>query len=120
MSRARFLADHDLNEHIVDGALRRGPTIGFVRARDVGPADRPDAEFLDYAAGQGLLVESRDVNTMPAQAQAQARTAAGRPMPGLLMVHQGQPIGAVSDSLLLIWSASEAEEWLGLVTFSPL
>ena len=25
MSRPRFLADNDLNEHIIDGALRREP-----------------------------------------------------------------------------------------------
>jgi hypothetical protein len=60
MSRPRFLADNDLNEHIVDGVLRREPTL---------------EEF----------------------------------MPGLLMVHQFQP--PVIDSLVLIWSASEAEDW---------
>jgi hypothetical protein len=32
MSRPRFLADHDLNEHIVDGTLRREPGVEFLRA----------------------------------------------------------------------------------------
>ena len=36
MSRPRFLADHDLNEHIVAGVLRREPTLEWVRVRDVG------------------------------------------------------------------------------------
>lgn len=27
MSRPRFLADHDLNEHIIDGVLRREPAL---------------------------------------------------------------------------------------------
>jgi hypothetical protein len=31
MSRPGFLADHDLNEHIVHGALRREPAIEFIR-----------------------------------------------------------------------------------------
>ena len=34
MSRPRFLADHDLNEHILDGVARRELTIEFVRVRD--------------------------------------------------------------------------------------
>ena len=46
MSRPRFLADHDLNEHIIDGVLRREPAVEFVRLRDVGLGDRPDSEVL--------------------------------------------------------------------------
>ena len=65
MSRPRFLADHDLNDHIVDGVLRREPIISFVRARDVGFGDRPDDDVLDYAAEHGLIVVSHDVNTIP-------------------------------------------------------
>jgi hypothetical protein len=118
MSRPRFLADHDLNEHIVDGVLRREPALEFVRARDVGLSDRPDAEVLAYAAANGFLVVSHDVNTMPAEAYA--RVAAAQPMPGLLMVHQAQPIAPIIDTLVLIWSASEAEEWQDQVRFLPL
>jgi hypothetical protein len=46
MSRPRFLADHDLNEQIVTAVLRREPALEFVRARDVGMSERPDAEVL--------------------------------------------------------------------------
>lgn len=38
---SRGLADHDLNEHIIIGVLRREPVIGFIRSREVGLADRP-------------------------------------------------------------------------------
>jgi predicted nuclease of predicted toxin-antitoxin system len=118
MSRPRFLADHDLNEHIVAGVLRREPALEFVRARDVGLSDRPDAEVLAFAAANGFLLVSHDVNTMPAQAYA--RVAAAQPMSGLLMVRQAQPIASVIDTLVLIWSASEAEEWHDQVRFLPL
>ncbi len=52
MSRPRFFADHDLNEHIVDGLLRREPTIEIVRARAVGMDGGPEGEVLAYAAGE--------------------------------------------------------------------
>jgi hypothetical protein len=118
MSRPRFLADHALNEHIVVGVRRREPTIEFGRVRDLGMSDRPDAEILEYADQQRLLIVSHDVNTMPAAAYA--RLAAGKTIAGLLMVQQTDPVGAIIENLLLIWSASEAEEWNNQVCFLPL
>ena len=41
-------------------------------------------------------------------------------MSGLLLAHQRTPVSAVIDSLLLIWSASDAEEWSGQVEFLPI
>jgi predicted nuclease of predicted toxin-antitoxin system len=118
MSRPRFLADHDLNEHIIDGLMRREPALELVRARDVGLSDQPDPQVLSFAAESSFLVVSHDVNTMPAHASA--RLAAGQPMAGLFIVRQAQPIGPVIEDLLLIWSASEAEEWQDQIRFLPL
>ena len=118
MGRPRFLADNDLNEDIVDGVLRRQPAIEFLRARHVGVHNIPDTEVLAFAADNGLLVVSHDVNTMPA---AFYRRQLGRlPVPGLIMVQQSTPVRPVIDELLLIWSASDAEEWTGVVAFLPL
>jgi len=118
MSRPRFLADHDLNEHIVVGVRRREPTIEFSQVRDFGLSDRPDGEILEYADRQGLIVVSHDVNTMPAAAYA--RLAAGKTIAGLLIVQQTDPVGVIIENLLLLWSASEAEEWNNQVCFLPL
>lgn len=118
MSRPRFLADHDLNEHIIDGVQRREPALEFVRLREVGMSNRLDPDVLAYAADHGFVVVSHDVNTMIAVATA--RVDAGQLMHGLLMIQQSRPIGPVIESLLLIWSASEADEWLGQIRFLPL
>ena len=84
MSRPRFLADHDLNEHIITGVLRREPLVEFLRIRHVGYAERPDSEVLDYAAKHGLIIVSHDVNTMTAAALQ--RLENGNELSGLLMV----------------------------------
>jgi hypothetical protein len=118
MSRPRFLADQDLNEHIITGVLRHEPAVEFLRLRDFGLNRHPDAEVLAAAAEQGLLLVSHDVNTMIDQAFA--RLAVGQPMAGLFMAQQRGPIAPVIESLVLIWSASEAEEWRGHVVFLPL
>jgi uncharacterized protein DUF5615 len=118
MSRPRFLADHDLNEAIVDGTVRREPLIEFLKSRDIGLHVRPDADVLAWAATQDLIVISHDVNTMPAEAYA--RVGAGQPLAGLLMVQQSHPVREIIESLVLIWAASEAEEWHGQVRFLPI
>jgi hypothetical protein len=112
-----FRTTHDFNEHIIIGVRRREPTIEFVRVRDLGMQDRPDADVLEYADQEGLIVISHDVNTMPAEAYA--RLAAGKTIAGLLMVQQTESVGAIIESLLLIWSASGAEEWKNQVYFLP-
>ncbi len=118
MSRPRLLADHDLNEHIVHGVLRREPAIEFIRERDVGLHGHSDAEVLEYAATHQLIIISHDINTMPTAAYARIR--AGTPVAGLLMVKQSNPVRMIIADLILIWSASEAEEWQNTVSFLPL
>ena len=118
MSRPKFLADHDLNEQIVVGVLRRAPTLEFRRVRELGFEERNDAFLLDYAAAQGFIVVSHDVNTMPAAAYE--RLAEGRGITGLFMVQQSLPIGPIIDDLCLVWSASELEEWANQVVFLPI
>jgi hypothetical protein len=115
MSRPRFLADHDLNEHIIAGVRRREPTLEFLHARDIGLSEKPDAEILQYAAEQGLLTVSHDGNTMPTAAFH--RIADGNTFPGLFMVHQSTPIRTIIENILLVWSASDAEEWANQVIF---
>jgi hypothetical protein len=118
VSRPRFLADHDLNEAIVDGVLRRDPHVEFNRARSVGLAGRLDPDVLDYAADRGLIIVSHDVNTMPAHATD--RLAKAQPFPGRIMIRQSLPLADAINNVMLIWSASEAEEWAGLIVFLPL
>ena len=118
MSRPRFLADNDLNDAIVMGVLRCEPTIEFARLRDLGLATWSDPEVLDFAARENWIVVSHDVNTM--REAGSTRLAAGLPMNGLLLAHQRTPVSAIIESLLLIWAASEAEEWVGQVEFLPL
>ena len=118
MSRPRFLADNDLNDAIVRGVMRREPGIEFVRLRKLGLEKTPDRAVLEFAAREQWIVVSHDVNTMTAAALA--ILDAGQEMHGLLLVHQSDPIAPTIDSLMLIWSASEADEWIGLVEHLPL
>jgi hypothetical protein len=116
MSRPTFLADNDFNEDIFQGVARTQPKVQITRLRDVDLATSSDANVLEWAAQQNHILLSHDVNTM--SAAAVERLALNKRLTGLMLVHQ-RPlvIRAVIESLLLIWSASEAEEWHGQVIF---
>lgn len=118
MSRPRFLSDNDLNDHIVRGVTRREPAIEFHRVREWQLATAPDDEILAFAANGGLIVVSHDLRTMAAAAFA--RLGTGAPMYCLLLVEQSLPVSVAIDQLILIWAASEAEEWKGVVQYLPL
>ena len=118
MSRPEFLADHNLNEQIVAGVVRRCPGLKFRRVREFGFVRRNDAFLLNYAAEQGFIIVSHDVNTMTAAAYT--RLAEGKHLAGLFLVPQTFPISPIIDNLILIWSASEAEEWANQVIFLPI
>ena len=117
-TRPRFLADHDLNRNIVDGVVRREPSIEFVRIGDTGLWRRNDPNLMGWAAEKGYVIVSHDVNTVPNQAYE--RIGLGEPMTGLFMVRPGDNVAAVIDSLLLVWANSEADEWRDAVAFLPL
>ena len=78
------MSGKDLNEHIVTGAFRREPSIEFLRAREIGLASLTDREVIDYAAREGLIIVSHDVNTMPGHACEML--GSGQSFAGLLMV----------------------------------
>jgi hypothetical protein len=118
MSRPQFLADHDLNEHIISGVHRQEPAMMFLRVRELGMSKSSDGDVLERAERERLLVVSHDVNTMPAAAYA--RLFSGHSFPSLFMVQQTSPIGPAIESLVLIWAASDLEEWKDQVVFLPL
>ncbi len=62
MSRPRFLADHDLKREIIEGTIRRQAAIDFARLMDFGRHSDSDEEVLRFAAQEGRIVVSHDVN----------------------------------------------------------
>ena len=49
-----------------------------------------------------------------------AHLAAGRHIPGILMLNPGMSIGEVIDELELVWDASDAEEYADRISYLPV
>lgn len=118
MTTPRFLADEDLRRSLIVATRRSEPTLEFARVHDVGLSRAPDAAVLQFAHAHGWLVVSHDVNTM--KAAALARVAAADGMSGLFLVPQSRPNRVVAESLILVWAASQAEEWRNKIVYLPL
>jgi hypothetical protein len=64
-----------------------------------------------------MIVVTNDVNTMIGFAAA--RMASHQPFAGLIAVRRRQPLRKIAESLHLIWTATDAEEWPGRIEFIP-
>jgi len=115
--RPRFQADADFNHKVVVGLRRRELSVDFLSAREGGVVGVPDPDVLAIAAGACRILVSHDRKTMPGHFTRFCET---RSSPGLIIVSQDLDIGAAIEELLLIWVATDAEEWAERVGFVPV
>ena len=112
-----YQADADLNEIILLAAIRREPTMDFQTATAAGLAGLKDPDVLATAARDGRLLVTHDHQTMPRHF---GDFIAVHTSAGVLVIPQHVPLAAAVEDLLLIWSATEAEEWNNRICFLPL
>ena len=115
--RPRFQADADFNYKIVAGLRRREPAIDFLGAHKGGVIGVSDPEVLTIAAKSRRILVSHDRKTMPGHFKRFGET---RSSPGVIIVSQDLEIGAAIEDLLLIWVATDSEEWVDQLGFVPL
>jgi hypothetical protein len=115
--RVRFQADADFNQDIVRAVRRRAPALDFQTAHEAGLAGLDDDVVLERAAQEGRILVSHDRRTMPLHF---ATFIATRTSAGVILVSQDLPIRQAVEDLLLIWEASEAEEWVNQIDSIPL
>ena len=116
--KVRFLADADLNKAIVNGVLRREPSIDFLTSQSAGLRGMGDPEVLALAAHHRRVLVSHDVGTM--QSHFRKFKSAGNRSAGVFLMPQSLDVGAAIEELLLIWLASEASEWEDRLEWLPI
>ncbi|HEY0546801.1 MAG TPA: DUF5615 family PIN-like protein [Pyrinomonadaceae bacterium] len=115
--KVSYQADADLNEDIVAGVLRRVPEIDFQTASEAELTSLSDPEVLLRAARDGRILVSHDRRTMPAHF---GRFIENHESPGLLIISQNAELLVIIEELILIWSASEAEEYVNSIRALPI
>jgi hypothetical protein len=72
---------------------------------------------LDATAREGRILVTHDQSTMPAEF---AEFIENRSHPGVIVAPQHLPTSVVAQDLLLIWGASDAEEWVNRICYLPI
>jgi predicted nuclease of predicted toxin-antitoxin system len=115
--RVRFQADADLDGRILRGLRRVAPEVDIRASADADLAGLKDPEVLQIAADTGRILVSQDRRSMPGHF---ARFSAGARSPGVILLREGISIAAAIDEIVLIWAATEAEEWVNRLVWIPL
>lgn len=114
--KPKFQADADLNEDIVTGILRRFPEIDFQTASEAGLEGLKDASVLEFASRENRILVTHDRRTMPVHFSEFVQR---KRCPGVLVISKKLEMGTAIDQLILIWAASEAEEYINSIRSLP-
>ena len=115
--KVRFQADADLNEISVKATLRREPGIDFQTAQAAGLAGLKDKDVLALAARSSRLLVTHDRKTMPKHFADFIATAMSA---GVLIIPQKMPVTQAVEELVMIWAATEVEEWRNRIYGLPV
>ena len=120
MSQVRYLIDESLPLSLVAAIRRAEPGIDVWR---VGQRRMPafasdDPKLLGFCEQDARMFVSLDRASMPDHVAAHMN--AGRHTSGVLLVTRRCSFRAMIDDLILIWAASEAEEWRDTLVYLPL
>lgn len=115
--KVRFLADYNFDGEVLDGLLRREPSVDLKSGHEASLEGSPDPDVLGKAADEGRVLITHDHRTMPHHF---AEFIARRESPGVFIVSQQIGIGAAIEELLLIWPSSEAKERINRILYLPL
>ena len=113
----RLLADLSLNKAILKGCLRIAARMEFVSAQEAGLEGLPDDEVLEVAAQHRAILVTHDLRTMGKHFTA--RLLSGKSSPGVFLISQTVPTREAIEALILVWSASEADEWTDRIIHIP-
>jgi hypothetical protein len=113
-----YLTDEDMRGAIIDGLRLHHPGVKVLRAIEVGLSGRDDDEVLAWAAANGRVTVSHDVNTMIEAVNM--RLAAGHAMSGLIVVPQSLGTGQVIADLAFVATVSTEAEMKDATVWLPL
>jgi hypothetical protein len=114
----RLVTDEDVHDDVIRGLRRRDPALDIVRVLDVGLGHTPDPIILQWAATEGRVLVTGDLNTMVGFAWG--RVQSGLTMPGVLALVENAGIGRVIDDILFVAQCAAADDIKDQVLYIPL
>ena len=101
----------------MEGLLSREPAIDVLDVKSAGLRGMADPALLELAANQDRILITHDRGTMVHYHRERLRER--RPSPGIFVIPQRSPLGEIIESLILVWTASQSEEWRNQIVYLP-
>ncbi len=118
--KVRFLLDENMSKDIVVALLRHNAEIDILRVGDEGAPllGTLDPDILRFCEAEQRAIVTDNRHTMPGHMADHLR--AGGHICGVFKTRrQKAPLGRVIATLILIWEASEAEEYIDRQVWIP-
>lgn len=117
--KVRFLLDENLSPRLKLALVRLDPNIDVLR---VGELDAPalgtlDPDVLKYLETSQRILVTDNRTSMPEHLKDHWQS--GGKIWGLLWIKPGTSIGQLAQELLLVWEATEDEEWIDRLDWIP-
>ncbi|GAB4515957.1 MAG: hypothetical protein OHK0046_20270 [Anaerolineae bacterium] len=113
----RFLADENFNGKLLSGLRQRMPDVDIIYTQDTPMYQSGDPQLLAWAAQEGRIVLTHDVQTLIGFAYDRVKN--GLPMPRVIEVENEMPIGAALEQLAVMIGASTSEDFIDQVRYIP-
>jgi len=120
LSKICFLLDENMPHAVRDQLLLHEPNIEiFAVGDDTAPVlGTPDPDILAWIEANNAVLVSRNRRTIPDHLQG--HLAAGGHVPGILLLRRRCTLGQVITDLLLVWNASNPDEYKDRIEYLPL
>jgi predicted nuclease of predicted toxin-antitoxin system len=115
--RPCFQADADFNEIILKALLRREPSIDFQTATTANFEGVNDIDVLSFATKSNRILVTHDQRTIPHHF---AEFIESQISSGVIVIPKWLSSHKVVDDLILIWLATELEEWQNRIIVFPI
>jgi hypothetical protein len=113
----RLQADADFNQIIVAAVVRKDPAVDLRTATLAELEGMSDLQVLAHAAAEGRVLVTHDAKTMPRHFAEFVRS---RDSAGVVVVPQHLPVSMVVEELLLIATATSADDWTNRICYLPV
>lgn len=116
----RFLLDENISRSVRNQLLFHEPIMEVICVGDENapPYGTPDPDILDWIEQTGYIIVSRNRRTMPRHLEE--HLAHEKHIPGMLLLKKRVSMRELIEELLLIWYASEPEEYQDHIRYLPL
>ena len=120
MKTVHYLLDENLDPIFRAELFRREPEMVVWRISDPNtpPRGTLDPEILQWCEENSFILVTNNRKSMPQHLQA--HLAKQRHIPGIFELNPNMSIGETIDELVLIWLASDINQYRDLLLFLPL